>query len=44
MTKRSGGLKKWFKEEWVDIGSPKKGGGFKKVCKRIKKKIPKMCT
>ena len=25
-----GGLKKWFKEDWVDIGSPKKGGGFKK--------------
>ena len=23
------GLKKWFHEKWVDIGSPKKGGGYK---------------
>ena len=23
------GLKKWFSEKWVDIGSKKKGGGFK---------------
>ena len=23
-------LTKWFKEDWVDIGSPKKGGGYKK--------------
>ena len=23
------GLKKWFAEKWVDIGSKKKGGGFK---------------
>ena len=22
------GLKKWFNEKWVDIGSPKKGGGY----------------
>jgi hypothetical protein len=22
-------LKKWFNEKWVDIGSPKKGGGYK---------------
>lgn len=45
MTKRSGGLKKWFKEEWVDIGSPKKGGGFKKCgrksAKGSKRKYPK---
>ena len=45
MTKRSGGLKKWFKEEWVDIGSPKKGGGFKrcgrKSAKGSKRKYPK---
>ena len=26
----STGLKKWFQEDWVDIGAPKKGGGFKK--------------
>jgi hypothetical protein len=24
------GLDKWFKEDWVDIGSPKKGGGYEK--------------
>ena len=24
---KKGGLKKWFSEKWVDIGSPKKGGG-----------------
>ena len=30
-------LKKWFSEDWVDIGSPKKGGGFKK-CGRSKAK------
>ena len=24
-----GGLKKWFQEKWVDIGSKKPGGGFK---------------
>ena len=31
------GLKEWFEEEWVDIGAPKKGGGFKK-CGRSKLK------
>ena len=35
MAKRSGGLKKWFEQDWVDIGAPKKGGGFKK-CGRSK--------
>ncbi len=29
-TFKSGGLNKWFKENWVDISSPKKGGGYKK--------------
>ena len=33
------GLKKWFDQNWVDIGSKKKGGGFKK-CGRSKQKIP----
>jgi|TARA_A100001391_G_C4885004_1_gene229233 hypothetical protein len=23
-------LTKWFKEDWVDISAPKKGGGYKK--------------
>ena len=23
-----GGLTKWFKEGWVDISRPKKGGGY----------------
>ena len=40
-----GGLKKWFKEDWVDIGAPKKGGGFKKCgrksAKGSKRKYPK---
>ena len=31
------GLAKWFKQDWVDIGSKKKGGGFKK-CGRSKQK------
>ena len=31
------GLDKWFKQKWVDIGSKKKGGGFKK-CGRSKQK------
>ena len=30
-------LTKWCKENWVDIGSPKKGGGYKK-CGRSKQK------
>ena len=28
MKKPSGGLTKWFKEKWVDIGRPKRGGGY----------------
>ena len=32
-----GGLKEWFKQDWVDIGAKKKGGGFKK-CGRSKQK------
>ena len=39
------GLGKWFKEDWVDIGSHKKGGGFKKCgrskAKGSKRKYPK---
>ena len=26
---KEGGLKKWFSQKWVDIGSKKKGGGFR---------------
>jgi hypothetical protein len=33
--KPRGGLTKWFKEKWVDISRPKKGGGFEK-CGRKK--------
>ena len=38
-------LKEWFKEDWVDIGSPKKKGGFQ-ACGRYstkgsKRKYPK---
>ncbi|MDB4464509.1 hypothetical protein N9033_00395 [bacterium] len=35
--RRRSGLTKWFKEKWVDISRPKKGGGFKK-CGRKKAK------
>ena len=31
------GLDKWFKQDWVDIGSKKKGGGHKQ-CGRSKQK------
>jgi len=38
-------LKKWFSENWVDIGAPKKGGGYKKCgrksAKGSKRKYPK---
>ena len=34
---RKSGLSKWFKEKWVDISRPKKGGGYKK-CGRKKAK------
>ena len=38
-------LKKWFNEKWVDIGSPKKGGGYKecgrKSASSSKRKYPK---
>tara|TARA_A100001011_G_scaffold390223_1_gene473225 strand:+ start:621 stop:914 length:294 start_codon:yes stop_codon:yes gene_type:complete len=33
----SGGLSKWFKQNWVDISRPKKGGGYAK-CGRSKAK------
>ena len=26
----TGGLTKWFGQKWVDIGRPKKGGGYHK--------------
>ena len=41
--KPQGGLTKWFKEKWVDISRPKKGGGYM-PCGRKKagsKKYPK---
>tara|TARA_S200000501_G_C20591849_1_gene641890 strand:- start:19 stop:321 length:303 start_codon:yes stop_codon:yes gene_type:complete len=42
---RRGGLTKWFKENWVDISRPKKGGGYKKCgrkkAKTSRKKYPK---
>ena len=37
MAKSKCGLTKWFEQDWVDIGAPKKGGGFKK-CGRSKQK------
>ena len=39
------GLDKWFKQNWVDIGAKKKGGGFKKCGRKSasgsKRKYPK---
>ena len=37
MKPRKSGLTKWFKEKWVDISRPKKGGGYKS-CGRKKAK------
>ena len=38
-------LKEWFKQDWVDIGSKKKGGGFNKCGRKSasgsKRKYPK---
>ena len=43
--KKGGGLKKWFSQKWVDIGSKKKGGGHKpcgrKSASGSKRKYPK---
>ena len=39
------GLDKWFKQDWVDIGAKKQGGGFKKCGRKSasgsKRKYPK---
>jgi hypothetical protein len=37
MAKPTGGLTKWFKQNWVDLSAPKKGGGYEK-CGRSKAK------
>ena len=43
--KPKGGLAKWFKEDWVDISKPKKGGGYapcgRKSARSSKRKYPK---
>ena len=45
MSRASGGLTKWFKEDWVDIGSKKKNGKYQKCgrksAKGSKRKYPK---
>ena len=42
---KEGGLTKWFNQKWVDIGSKKKGGGFKECGRKSasgsKRKYPK---
>ena len=38
MSRGRGGLGKWFSENWVDIGRPKKGGGFHKCGRKKAKK------
>ena len=37
MSRASGGLTKWFSEDWVDIGSKKKGGGYAKCGRKSAK-------
>ena len=37
MSRASGGLTKWYKQNWVDIGTRKKDGSFAK-CGRSKQK------
>ena len=42
---KEGGLTKWFNQKWVDIGSKKKGGGYKECGRKSasgsKRKYPK---
>jgi len=38
MATARGGLGKWFKQNWVDIGRPKKGGGYHKCGRPSTKK------
>jgi len=42
---KEGGLTKWFKQKWVDIGAKKPGGGFKECGRKSasgsKRKYPK---
>ena len=38
MAKPKGGLTKWFKESWVDISRPKKGGGYEACGRKTSKK------
>ena len=42
---KEGGLKKWFDQKWVDIGSKKKGGGFRECGRKSasgsKRRYPK---
>ena len=37
MKPRKSGLSKWFKEKWVDISRPKKGGGYKSCGRKMQK-------
>ena len=43
---RNSGLTKWFREKWVDISRPKKGGGYHKCGRKKAKsgKYPKCVT
>ena len=38
MAKPRGGLTRWFKENWVDISRPKKGGGYMPCGRKTSKK------
>ena len=46
LRKKMAGLKEWVKQDWVDIGAKKKGGGLKNVEENLqvdqKEKISKM--
>jgi len=40
MSRKSGGLSKWFKQNWVDIGSKKKMALLQSVVDQNKKEMP----
>jgi hypothetical protein len=44
MAKSKGGLTEWFKQDWVDIGAPKKGGGYAKCGRSKLEKDRKSCS
>ena len=44
MAKTKGGLTKWFKQDWVDIGAPKRVVALLSVAGQNKRKMPNEST